>query len=73
MLTMLFSVILLFAVGMIIFKLIVFLFKAAHVVMGILLAPLLIIGMLGLGIFLIGWIVVPVILVAALCTALVSA
>lgn len=73
MLTMLFSVILLFAVGMLIFKLIVFLFKAAYVVMGILLAPLLIIGMLGLGIFLIGWIVVPVILVAALCTALVSA
>ena len=73
MLARLFSVILLFAVGMIIFKLIVFLFKAAYVVMGILLAPLLIIGMLGLGIFLIGWIVVPVILVAALCTALVSA
>ena len=73
MLTILFSVILLFAVGMIIFKLIVFLFKAAYVVMGILLAPLLIIGMLGLGIFLIGWIVVPVILVAALCPALVSA
>ena len=73
MLTMLFSVILLFAVGMLIFKLIVFLFKAAYVVMGILLAPLLIIGMLGLGIFLIGWIVLPVILVAALCTALVSA
>lgn len=73
MLTMLFSVILLFAVGMLIFKLIVFLFKAAYVVMGILLAPLLIIGMLGLGIFLIGWIVLPVVLVAALCTALVSA